>query len=159
VNDIVRMDESIHLAAELIKKWEGLRLKAYRCPAGILTVGYGHTGPDVTEGMEIDLDEAEAMLLSDIWEAEDCIENHVDVDLTDGQRAALISFVFNLGCSAFKNSTLLKLLNQKLPDAAAAQLLRWNKANNKVMAGLTNRRNDERKTFLDVGKFEQHGLA
>lgn len=147
------MSEVHHIAAVIIKKWEGMRLKAYKCPAGVWTIGAGHTGPDVVEGMEIDLDEAEAMLLSDIWEADDCIEKYVDVPLTVWQRAALISFVFNLGCHAFRGSTLLRLLNDGQYDAAAKQFNRWTKASGKELPGLVSRRADERALY------EQHGLA
>jgi lysozyme len=146
-------DNALHIAASIIKKWEGLRLKSYRCSAGVLTIGFGHTGPDVIEGMEIDLDEADAMLWSDMWEASDCIDTYVEVPISDQQKAALISFVFNLGCGNFRNSSMLRLLNSSQYEAAAQQFNRWTKAAGKELPGLVARRADER------GLFEQHGLA
>jgi lysozyme len=140
-------------AAELIREFEGLRLEAYPDPASggdPWTIGYGHT-KGVRKGQKIDLQDAEAMLLDDMSDADDCIGDWVDIELTDNERAALISFIFNLGCGAFRGSTLLKMLNADGDrNAIAAQFLRWNKAGGKVMNGLTRRREAERKMFLGV---------
>ncbi len=137
-------------SAEIIKEFEGLKLEAYKCPAGVWTIGYGHTA-GVKPGQKIDLQDAEAMLLDDMMDADDCIGDWVDIELTDNERAALISFIFNLGCGAFRGSTLLKLLNADGDrNAIAAQFLRWNKAGGKVLNGLTRRREAERKMFLGV---------
>ena len=137
-------------AATLIKEFEGLYLSAYLCPAGIPTIGYGHI-KGVQLGQQIDLQDAEAMLLDDMMDADDCIGDWVDIELTDNERAALISFIFNLGCGAFRGSTLLKMLNSDGDrNAIAAQFLRWNKARGKVLNGLTRRREAERKLFLGI---------
>jgi lysozyme len=140
-------------AAELIREFEGLRLEAYPDPASggePWTIGYGHT-KGVRKGQKIDLQDAEAMLIDDMSDADDCIGDWVDIELTDNERAALISFIFNLGCGAFRGSTLLKMLNADGDrNAIAAQFLRWNKAGGKVMNGLTRRREAERKLFLAV---------
>ena len=137
-------------AATLIKEFEGLYLSAYLCPAGVPTIGFGHTKV-VQLGQQIDLQDAEAMLLDDMMDADDCIGDWVDIELTDNERAALISFIFNLGCGAFRGSTLLKLLNADGDrNAIAAQFLRWNKAGGKVLNGLTRRREAERKLFLGI---------
>ena len=93
-------------------------------------------------------EEALELLELDMPEAIECVSNFVDVDLTDDQYAALISFVFNVGCGAFRNSTMLKLINSNMIESAAQQFMRWNKAGGKVVKGLTNRRAAERDLFL-----------
>ena len=133
-------------AAELIKEFEGLYLKSYLCPAGVPTIGWGHT-EGVQLGQEITLDEAESFLFDDMLEADACIEDYCDAPLTENQRAALVSFIFNLGCGNFRSSTLLKLLNYEDPSAASSQFLRWNKAGGRVLPGLTRRREAEKKLF------------
>lgn len=127
-----------------IKKWEKLVLVAYQDVGGVWTIGYGHTGSDVHEGQVCTESEAEEWLRGDLQEAEDCINAKVKVRLEQHQFDALVSFVFNVGCSAFAKSTLLRVLNQKQYDKVPAQLERWNKdrVNGKlvVVAGLVNRR-------------------
>jgi lysozyme len=133
---------------DLLKNFEGIELKAYLCPAGILTIGYGSTGQHVKPGMTITEREAETLLRSDLQRFERCVEASVKVPLTDNQFAALVCFTFNVGEAAFKSSTLLKLLNQGDYEAVPAQLLRWNKAGGKVLNGLTRRREAEGALFL-----------
>lgn len=135
-------------AAEIIKPFEGLRLKSYKCPAGIWTIGWGHTGPEVFEGMEITLEEAESFLMDDMLEADQAVFDYVDVNLTEEQRAALVSFIFNLGAGNFRSSTLLKLINAGDFEAAAKQFGRWTKAKGIELAGLVKRREAEKKLFL-----------
>ena len=133
---------------DLIKKYEGLKLKAYLCPANVWTIGYGSTGPHVKEGMTITEEEAEQLLKDDVLRFEDCINDGINVELTQDQFDALVSFAFNVGCKAFMGSTLRKLINEGNKTAAAQQLLRWDKAGGKVLAGLARRRADERALFL-----------
>ena len=133
--------------AELIKRHEGRRLTAYKDPVGIWTIGYGHTGPDVLPGMVITEETADIMLENDLLECYDCIEAYVDVDLSQGQYDALCSFIFNLGCGAFRNSTLLRLLNQGDYDGARKQFPRWCHAGGKKMGGLVKRRAEEAQLF------------
>lgn len=127
-----------------IKLWEGLRLKAYQDQAGVWTIGFGHTGPDVHEGLEITEEQAEELLLEDLQEAQAAVGRYVKVELTDNQYGALVSFVFNVGGGAFRNSTLLKKLNAGDYAAVPGQLARWNKitvGGKKVTnEGLVNRR-------------------
>ena len=87
--------------------------------------------------------DADSRLRVDIHFAEDCVNDHVEVSLTQNQFDSLVSFVFNLGCGAFKGSTLLALLNAGKTDAVPAQFARWNKANNRVLPGLVKRRKAE----------------
>jgi lysozyme len=135
----------------LIKQWEGLRLKAYRDAAGILTIGYGHTGPDVVEGMTITQEQADALLRKDIEKAERAVSTLVKVPLTQEQFDSIVSFVFNCGVGAFQRSTLLKKLNAGDYDGAAAEFDKWvyiTRGGQKVkLSGLVKRRAAERALF------------
>ena len=96
---------------QAIKNHEGLRLTAYKDGGGVWTIGYGHTGSDVREGLTIPLSEAERLLTRDLRVAEGHVNDAVKVKLTQNQFDALVSFTYNLGGGAFRSSTLLKLLN------------------------------------------------
>ncbi len=133
---------------DLIRKYEGLKLAAYVCPGKKLTIGYGHTGPDVKSGKKINVEEANALLQKDVQRFEHAVNELVTAPMTQGMFDALISFSFNLGAGSLKSSTLLKKLNADDREAAAEEFLKWNKANGKVLAGLTKRRESERKLFL-----------
>lgn len=111
----------------LIKELEGFRSKAYYCPAGKLTIGYGHTGNDFTKNDEITRERATQILMHDIKWAEDAINKRVKVPLNQYQFDALVSFVFNVGEKAFADSTLLLLLNKNQHGEVPAQMARWNK--------------------------------
>lgn len=134
---------------KLIKSHEGLRLQAYPDPGTggePWTIGYGHT-KGVQPGDEIDEIAATALLAADVSWVEDCINESVDVALTQNQFDALCSFVFNVGCGAFKGSTLLKLLNEGNYQAASQQFGRWSKAAGKTLPGLVRRRAEEAELF------------
>ena len=133
---------------DLIRKYEGLQLAAYVCPGKKLTIGYGHTGPDVKSGKKINVEEANALLQKDVQRFEHAVNELVTAPMTQGMFDALISFSFNLGAGSLKGSTLLKKLNADDREAAAEEFLKWNKANGKVLAGLTKRRECERELFL-----------
>jgi len=133
---------------DLIKNFEGCRLTAYRCPANILTIGYGHTGSDVSTGQKITQEQAEKLLKSDLLVHCNNVSRLVKVPLTQNQFDALVSFEFNVGYGNFASSTMLKLLNQKKYREAAAQFDRWVYANRKVLAGLVKRRAAEKTLFL-----------
>lgn len=122
----------------LIKSFESLQTKAYKDAVGILTIGYGSTGPHVKPGMVISAAQADALLLSDLDRFEARVERLVKVALTDNQFAALVSFDFNTG--AIDTSTLLKKLNAGNYAAVPTELARWNKAGGRVLNGLTRRR-------------------
>lgn len=137
---------------DLVRHFEGLYLKVYRCPAGVLTIGYGHTGPDLAAGLTITEEQADDLLRRDLTRAAGDVDRLVKVPLEPFERDALTSFVFNLGAGALGNSTLLKRLNAGDREAAAAEFLKWNKATvngqKKVLAGLVKRREAERSLFL-----------
>ena len=136
----------------LIKKYEGLRLTAYKCPAGVWTIGYGHTA-DVLEGQKITEKQADEFFDKDIKQFEDAVNSLVKVPLKQGQFDALVSFVYNVGKTAFANSTLLKMLNSGNYSGAGEQFLVWNKIQKgkKLVPceGLTRRRKAEREMFFN----------
>lgn len=125
-----------------VKQWEGLKTRAYRDVAGILTIGYGHTSaagaPVVREGMKITEAEAEKILMADLRKFEERVERFVKVPLTDNQFAVLVSFDFNTG--KLDKSTLLKRLNKGDYDAVPVELMKWVHADGKKVKGLVNRR-------------------
>lgn len=127
-------------AKKIIREFEGLKLKAYKCPAGIWTIGYGHT-KGVASGQVIDNTAAEQFLDDDAEEALQGVRSCVTVDLTENQEAALVSFVFNLGVGSLRKSTLLKLLNAG--QDPSDEFIKWNKASGVVLNGLTRRREAE----------------
>lgn len=133
---------------ELIKMFEGLRLQAYMpTPIDVPTIGYGHT-KTAKMGMKITKAGAEALLKQDLAWVESVVNKNVTATLTQPQYDALCSFVYNLGGTNFKRSTLLKKLNNKAYSEAADELLRWDKQGSKVLSGLTRRREAEKALFL-----------
>ena len=118
----------------LIKKFEGLELEAYKCAAGVWTIGYGHI-KDVKEGMTITENQAEEMLENELVEYEGYINDMVSVSLSQCQFDAMVSWVYNLGGGNLKASTLLKVLNAGDYDGVPAQIMRWNKAGEDIEQG------------------------
>jgi|TARA_B110000240_G_C13421618_1_gene419739 lysozyme len=131
---------------DLIKHFEGCELEAYKCPAGVWTIGYGHIKTAV-EGMTITQHQADEMLIEEMNEYEGYINNSVRVDLTQNQFDAMVSWVYNLGSGNLNASTLLKVLNSGDYAGVPEQLLRWNKAGGRVLEGLTRRRQAEADLF------------
>lgn len=125
--DPIIVREPIPEALDLIRESEASgkpRLRAYLCPAGKWTIGYGHT-KGVAKGQVITAAQAEAFLREDVRDACEAIARLVRVPITDGQHAALLSFVFNFGETKFAGSTLLRLLNAGDSDGAREQLKLW----------------------------------
>jgi lysozyme len=141
------MQKTSSAGIALIKQFEGERLTAYLCPAGILTVGVGHTGPDVKPGQKITSAESEALLRADLARFEKAVSAAVKVPLNQNQFDACVALAFNIGAGAFAGSTLVRLLNGKDYEGAAAQFERWNRAGGKALAGLTRRRAAEAALF------------
>lgn len=123
-------------------------IKAAKLSGAPWTIGYGHTGPEVHEGLTITLDHANKLLAQDLFTAESDVRRYVKVQLNQNQFDALISFTFNLGGGNLASSTLLKKLNAGDVVGASKEFERWNKAQGKVMAGLTRRRKMEAKLFM-----------
>lgn len=133
----------------LIKEFEGLELKAYKDIVGVWTIGYGHT-KTVNPNMVITEKEAERLLRSDLDWVEKAINENVEIELTQNQYDALASFIYNVGGTAFKKSTMLRKLNTNDIEGAAAEFKRWNKAGGKVVRGLSRRRKAEEEMFNGV---------
>ena len=134
---------------KILKFFEGCKLTAYQDSVGVWTIGYGHT-KGVYDGMTITQEEAEQMLLTELEEYEGYVEKYVTVPLTQNQFDALVVWVYNLGPTNFRNSTLLKELNSGNYTAAGKEITRWNKAGGKVLAGLVRRREAEAKLFNEA---------
>lgn len=134
-------------AIELIKRFEGLRLKAYKCAAGVLTVGWGHTA-GVSAGMAITEAEAERLLQADVEPLERYIAAAAP-RLNRNQQAALISFAFNLGLGALRRSTLWTKVRANASDPSiAAEFARWCRCGGRVLAGLQRRRRAEAELYF-----------
>ena len=122
----------------LIKKFEGCELEAYLCPAGVWTIGYGHT-KDVKEGDKINKEEADYLLQEEMIEYESYINDFVEVPLNQNQFDSLCSWVYNLGPTNLKNSTMLRVLNEEKYADVPQEIKRWNKAGGEVLDGLIKR--------------------
>ena len=136
-------------AEDLIKQFEGCHLKAYRCPAGLWTIGWGTTGPGIQEGLVISQHTADMMLKAHVQD--------IALDLTDilgvqklkqHQFDALVSFVYNIGIGAFKKSTMLKYIKAYKMAEAALEFEKWTKAGGQELPGLVKRRKAEKKLFI-----------
>ncbi|WP_277971769.1 lysozyme [Pantoea agglomerans] len=131
----------------LIKKFEGFRAEAYRCPAGVWTIGYGHTG-NVKEGDTCTPEQADHWLQEDCLVAELTIGANVKTHLNQNQFDALVSFIFNLGSGNFVGSTLLKKLNVGDYAGAADEFGKWVNAGGRKLPGLVERRAAEKALFV-----------
>jgi lysozyme len=141
---------------ELIKKWEGCKLKAYLCSGNIWTVGWGSTfyenGSRVKEGDIITQKRADDLFLITLKGYEDAVDKMVTAKINKNQRSALISFCYNLGIGALKNSTLLKKVNANPNNLTIAdEFMKWVRAGGKVIQGLVNRRTDEKNLYFKNG--------
>ena len=145
--------ETSKTGLDLIKHFEGCELEAYKCPAGVWTIGYGHT-KDVEEGDTISKEQAEEMLVEELHEYENYVNEYVNVALSQNQFDALVSWVYNLGPANLKASTMLKVLNSGKYEDVPAQIKRWNKAGGKVLEGLIRRREAEACLFQGKEWFE-----
>lgn len=133
----------------LIQHFEGFSKTVYRCPAGILTIGYGHAlqaGESFPHG--ISLVDAQDLLVQDISIAESAVSRLCPVRLTQGQFDALVSFTFNLGAGALQRSALRRCVNRGEHAQAAEQFLRWVYAGGKKSKGLLLRRHAEKQCYL-----------
>lgn len=134
---------------DFIKKFESLRLTTYDDGRGIMTIGYGHTAT-ARAGMRITAAQAETLLRRDLAAKEACVARNVRVSLSQQQFDALVSLAYNIGCSAFAQSSVLRYLNNGEQGQAARAFLKWNKVNGKVWNGLVKRREQEMAMFTDA---------
>jgi lysozyme len=140
---------------DLIKRYEGVRRKPYRCPAGLWTVGVGHLigdGLSLPDSWNRNLEAAEidALLAKDVARFERGVARYISARLTQGQFDALVSFSFNLGLGTLQRSTLRQKINRGDKDGAIQSLLKYNKAAGKVLKGLDLRRKAEAQLFNSI---------
>ena len=138
---------------DLVKKFEGCKLEAYQCAAGVWTIGYGSTH-GVQKGDVWSQEKAEVMLIDELEEYGKYVEELVTLPLNQCQFDALTSWTFNLGPSNLKSSTMLQVLNQGDYEGVPYQIKRWNKVNGQVNDGLIRRR--EAEALLFEGKHWEH---
>ena len=131
----------------LTKSFEGLRLEAYQDCVGVWTIGYGHTGAAVDEGMTVDAAEAAALLRADLSDAVACVNQKVTSTISQHQFDAMVDFCFNAGRGNFLQSTLRRKVNLEDFAGAAAQFELWVHAGGEVVAGLVRRRKAEAELF------------
>jgi lysozyme len=142
------------LGIDLIKQFEGCKLSPYKCSAGVATIGYGSTfyPNNIRVQMSdkpITKEYAEELLKSNLKVFEDGVSRYVKSKINSNQFSALVSFAFNLGVGNLAKSTLLKLVNKNPSDPAInLEFMKWNKANGKVLAGLTRRRQAESELYF-----------
>lgn len=134
----------------LIMEFEGCRLKAYKCPAGVNTIGWGHT-KGVKMGDVITQKEADEMLAEDAKVYYNDMKRLVTVTLTNGMAAALTSLCYNIGAGNCQKSSLFRELNKKNYTAAANKFGDYVYANGKRLAGLVRRRAKEKEMFVRDG--------
>lgn len=134
---------AVSIALTVIGYFEGVRYEPYRDVAGILTVCYGHTGNDIIQGKTYTQQECDALLQNDFIKTQQQVDALIKVPLDDYTKAALYSFAFNVGATAFARSTLLKKLNAGDRTGACEEIKRWVYAGGKVWRGLVSRREAE----------------
>ena len=135
----------------LTESFEGVKLTAYPDPGtggAPLTIGYGHTGPEVHQGMTITQEQAEEYLAQDVKKAVSDVNAKLTVEVTQDEFDALVDFAFNCGCGNLNNSTLLKKVNASDFQGASHEFEKWDMAAGKHIAGLLRRRQAEELEFL-----------
>lgn len=136
------------MAATMVKPLEGIEFVPYYDVAGVLSVCYGHTGPDIIKDKVYSQSECDALLDKDLKKVKRHVDPLIKVVIPETTRAALYSFTYNVGVGAFRRSTLLKLLNQGHWASACDQLKRWVYSAGKPWKGLMTRRDIERQVCL-----------
>jgi GH24 family phage-related lysozyme (muramidase) len=140
------MRHAIPEVLDLIRKFEGFSEKMYLCPAGYLTIGYGHVIlASEKERFVAGINEQKAIdvLKQDVMAAEQAVLRLISVPLTDGQFGALVSFTYNLGSGALQRSTLRQKVNRKEDSEVPAEFMKWIWAKNRKLEGLIRRRSAE----------------
>ena len=136
----------------MLKEFEGCRLTAYQDAVAVWTIGYGHTGADVTPGLLITQARAEALLRQDLARFEVGVEQRLKEAVQPAEFDALVSFAYNVGLGAFGESTLLKCVNRGDHAAAVAEFRKWVKAGDQVLPGLVRRREAEALRYRAGGR-------
>ena len=137
---------------DLIKHYEGKRLKSYLCPANQWTVGYGairyFDGAPVPPKVTITEQEADDLLRRDLIDTEDFVSRLVRVPLTENQFSATVSLVFNIGAGNFQRSQIRQRVNRKDYDGAASIWWQWRRGGGRILPGLVKRRESERQLWM-----------
>ena len=138
---------------ELIKRFEGCKLTSYLCPAKVPTIGYGSTryndGSPVKIGDKITQVQADLLLEQTVQQYIQAVKTYTKVKLNDNQLSALVTFCYNVGIKAFKDSTLLLVINTGgNNEEIKKQFMRWNRGGGKVLDGLTKRREAEYNLYI-----------
>ncbi|WP_300389606.1 lysozyme [Fusobacterium sp.] len=136
---------------EFIIREEGEKLQAYRCPAGVWTIGVGHTGKDIVPNMKITKEKSRELLKTDLRHFENAVNKTIKVELEQYQFDALVSFAFNVGVNAFSNSTLAKKINAKAPTSEIeSEFRKWRRGGGRVLPVLVARREREINLYKGV---------
>jgi lysozyme len=147
--DAPNQPDALSIAVALVKASEGCKLSAYQDPAGIWTVGYGHTGPGVFEHLVISQEQADMLLTADLAIAQHAVILLAPILARETHKqAAIIDFVYNEGAGRFHDSTLRNLINGMHWDAVPVELAKWVWAGGKVLPGLVTRRKAEAALWL-----------
>lgn len=140
----MRKQSSTHISPiglSLIKSFEGFYPKAYLCPAGLQTIGYGHViRPGEVFAQPLSETQAETLLRQDVFFAEAAVDRLIKVPLTQGQFDALASFTFNCGAGSLQRSTLRACINRQEHERVPEELLKWTRVGGKIVSGLLRRR-------------------
>lgn len=155
------MNAQVPLAAAICRPFEGLRLKAYLCPAGVPTLGYGSTGPDIKLGMTCDKAWAEQRLLKDLgWFWSEVVRaSPILLTQPPARGAAVLDWTYNLGAGRYRASTLRKRINAGRWEDAAREMRKWVYGGGKKLRGLELRRDEEvRYLLLLAGVVESGAL-
>ncbi|AKK20574.1 phage-related lysozyme [Candidatus Liberibacter africanus PTSAPSY] len=134
------------LLVDMVERYEGVRVTAYKDPGrGVWTIGYGHTGPDVHEGMTITQEQAEELLKGDLRKHVDLLlsASPIMASVSENRLAAVGDFVFNLGIGNYRKSTFKKCIDAEDWENAATECKKWIHGGGKVLPGLVKRRNEE----------------
>lgn len=131
----------------LIKSFEGYSAEAYKCPAGVWTVGWGSTGPNIVKGTKVTVGQAEALLANSLIQFENAVTKYAG-PAHQNQFDAMVSLCYNIGPGNFAKSSVARLHKSGQYTGAASAFLLWNKAGGKILMGLVNRRKAERNLYL-----------
>jgi len=150
-----------HATLELIKRFEGCKLQAYQCSAGVWTIGYGITeaadvGIKPTKGQTITQDRADELLRLTVDKFAKAVDRMITAKVNANEFGACVCLTFNIGTGAFFKSTVLRELNAGNKDKAAAAFRMWNRAGGVVSKGLVNRREAEAALFLTPPFADMH---
>ena len=141
---------ALEILVKLIRDSEGCELTAYQCPAGVWTIGWGHTGSDIKKGLVWTQEKADECLLVIAMKTINysLLASPILKTSSPSKQAAIADFIYNLGIGNYKSSTLKKKVDEGRWSEAFTEIQRWNKCGGKILRGLTIRRNKEASLLL-----------